>query len=226
MQSVAGLVEHGEPEIRAQMLRALGETRSGFALERVKASLFDSNPRVRLQAALALHHLAGPKDLEDIVAYIVANGDEDVFRRHGGVRALTGAARGWPELLVDLHEHDSVAVRLAAVVAIRRLHETDEERKTLEDSEEYRGLALFLGDENENVITDAARGIHDVMHPGREALQALGEMLGQTKHTREPLLRRVKCFVTKSIPTSRLTGRRNRYDCGPLAVKCRRVIGA
>lgn len=191
LQSIAGLAQHDEPEIRAQVLRALGETGSGFALELVKSKMFDSNPRVRLHAALAMHHLAGAKDLEDIVDYIAANGDEDVFRRHGGVRALTGAARDWPELLVDFHEHDSVAVRLAAVVAIRRLHETDEESKTLEDPEEYRGLARFLGDENENVITEAARGIHDVMHPGREALQTLGGMLGKTKLTREPLLRRV-----------------------------------
>lgn len=190
LQGLVVLLKHRDPEIRAQILKAFGETRSKFALELVKDSMFDSNPRVRLHAALALHHLAGPKDIKGITQYIAANGEEDVFRRHGGVRALTGAARGWPELLVDLQEHESYAVRLAAVVAHRRLHETAEETKTLEDPEEFAGIATFLADPEENVVVEAARAIHDVFQPSRKALLALAEMLNETKLKREPFVRR------------------------------------
>lgn len=191
LQSIASLAKHSDPRIREQIVRALGDTRSSFALDLVKRSLFDSHPRVRMQAGLALHHLAGPKDLKEIIQFIAANGSEDVFRRHAGVRALTGAARGWPELLVDLHQHDSEDVRLAAAIAIRRLHETAEETKTLEDPNEFSGLARFLQDSNENIVVDAARGIHDVMQPSPAALLALAETLSDPNTPkREPLLRR------------------------------------
>ena len=190
LQGIAGLASHRDPQLREQIIRALGDTRSSFALNLVKRSLFDSHPRVRLQAGLALHHLAGPKDLKDITQFIAANGSEDVFRRHAGVRALTGAARDWPELLVDLNSHDSSDARLAAAIGIRRLHEMAEETKTLEDPNEYAGLARFLQDTDENIVVDAARGIHDVMTPSPIALQALAEILSTTKLVREPLLRR------------------------------------
>lgn len=199
LQGLASLASHKDPQLREQIIRALGDTRSGYALDLVKRALFDSNPRVRMQAGLALHHLAGPKDIKDITQFIAANGSEDVFRRHAGVQALTGAARDWPELLVDQHNHDSSDVRLAATIGIRRLHEKAEETKTLEDPNEYAGLAKFLEDKDENIVVDAARGIHDVMTPSPIALQTLAEMLNSTKLEREPLLRR-------SINANRLLG--------------------
>jgi putative heme-binding domain-containing protein len=115
------------------------------------------------------------------------------------VQALTGAARDWPELLVDLHTHDSTDVRLAAAIGIRRLHEKAEETKTLENPNEYAGLAAFLEDNDENIVVDAARGIHDVSTPSPIALRALAEMLTTTKLKRESLLRR-------SINANRLLG--------------------
>ena len=191
LQGLVSLIGHRDPEVRGQIFKAFGETQSAFAINLVRRGLFDPHPRGRLAAALAMHHLAGPADIEIITHYIAVNGGEDVFQRHGGVRALTGAARGRPDLLVALHDHHFAVVRLAAVVALRRLHETAEESKTLEDADEFAGLAKFLQDEDETILTETARAIHDVVQPSPVALSALASMLETTKLDRDPLIRRV-----------------------------------
>ena len=139
--------------------------------------LEDPEPRVRLFAAMALHHLAGAKELKAITQFIATLDEEEIFLRHGGVRALTGAARDWPELLAELHRHQSQAVRLAGVIASRRLHEAAEEAKILTDPDTFASIAVYLDDLDELVATEAARAIHDMNQPSRQAMQRLATLL-------------------------------------------------
>ena len=77
--------------------------------------------------------------------------------------------------LEALAQHESAAVRLAAVIALRRMR--------------HAGVARFLSDADERIVTDAARAIND--DGGIEAaLPALAAVLKETRFKSEPLLRR------------------------------------
>ena len=51
------------------------------------------------------------------------------------------------------------------------------------------GIATFLADQDEFIVTEAARGINDDLSIP-EALPALGKVLQTTRFTNEPLIRR------------------------------------
>ena len=76
---------------------------------------------------------------------LAENDDHDVYLRHAGSLAL--ASIGDAPALEALAQHESAAVRLAAVIALRRMR--------------HAGVARFLADADERVVTDAARAIND-----------------------------------------------------------------
>jgi HEAT repeat protein len=102
-----------------------------------------------------------------------ANNEEDAYLRHAGSLAL--ARIGKAEPVVALSGHPSRALRIAAVVTLRRMR--------------HPGIAAFLADADEFVVTEAARAINDDLSIP-EALPALGDVLRNTRFTNEPLLRR------------------------------------
>jgi quinoprotein glucose dehydrogenase len=107
------------------------------------------------------------------VDMLAANDDRDVYLRHAGSLAL--ARIGDAAALAALHGHASRGVRIAAIVALRRL--------------DSPAVSRFLADADEIVVTEAARAIND--DGGIEAaLPALGRLLEETRFTSEPLLRR------------------------------------
>ena len=199
LQSLMPAIKHPDPEIRAQLVKALGSTRSAFALTQVVALLEDPEPRVRSFAAMALHYLAGPKELKAITKFLTGIKEDENFLRHAGVRALTGAARNWPELLIDLHSHSSQSVRLAGVIASRRLHEAAEEGKTLKDPDTYAGIAVYLEDLDEVVVAEAARAIHDMNQPSPVAMKRLAALLDRKNLAN-------KALVVRAINANRWLG--------------------
>ena len=82
---------------------------------------------------------------------------------------------GKTEPLIALSNDPSRAVRIAAVVALRRMRNS--------------GIASFLNDKDEYIVTEAARGINDDLSIV-EALPALGDVLTDYRFTNEALLRR------------------------------------
>ncbi len=66
-------------------------------------------------------------------------------------------------------------MRIGAVVALRRLRDP--------------GIAVFLNDKDEFIVTEAARAINDDLSI-EKALPALGNLARATKFTNEALLRR------------------------------------
>ena len=160
-------------EIRAQAARLIGDVRYRGGAEALLPLLKDSEPRARFFAAEALGRLAHRPATAAIVAMLADNDGRDMYLQHTGAGAL--ASIGDATALEQLSTHASRGVRLAAVVALRRLR--------------HPGVARFLTDGDAAVVTDAARAIND---DGGipAAIPRLAAMLGQSAITSEPLLRR------------------------------------
>ena len=94
------------------------------------------------------------------------NADEDRFLRHAASWALGGI--GDVDQLVAAAEHPSPAVRIGALLGLRRM--------------QHPSIAVFLKDADPYVATEAAIAIYD--KPIDAALPALADMLG--KHPQLP----------------------------------------
>ena len=92
---------------------------------------------------------------------LVDNNDADPVLRFAGIAGLAGCAT--PETLVAMSTLQSRAVRLAAVVALRRLSSPL--------------VGKYLGDQDPLVVLETARAIYDV--PIVEAFPALAEFVQQ-----------------------------------------------
>ncbi|GAB3545049.1 HEAT repeat domain-containing protein [Spirosoma fluminis] len=172
-QRLMPLLKDSDPEIRAQAARWLGDIRYTAAGSALVPMLKDENIRTRFFAAEALGRIAYAPAIQPLVALLEANKDEDTYIRQAGSIAL--ARIGKAEPIVALANHPSRAVRIAAVVALRRMSNP--------------GIATFLNDSDEFIVTEAARGINDDLSIP-QALPALGRVLVGSKFTNEPLIRR------------------------------------
>lgn len=163
-----------DAEIRAQTAKMLGDVRYEPAADSIIPLLSDEDARVKMFAAEALGRIGSENAVDPIVDMLEANNDEDVYLRHAGAVAL--ARIGDTEAVTDLEDHQSRAVRIAAVVALKRM--------------EAPGVAQFLDDEDEFIVTNAARAISDDAYI-EDAIPDLAALLAQTDFTNEPLVRRM-----------------------------------
>jgi len=171
--SLLPLLKDTDPEIRAQAAKWLGDIRYTAAGEALLPLLKDVNSRGRFFAAEALGRIQYEAAIAPLIAMLEANDDEDAFLRHAGALAL--ARIGKAEPIVALANRSSRALRIAAVVALRRMSDP--------------GVARFLNDADEFVVTEAARAINDDLSI-KDALPALADVLGTTSYTNEALIRR------------------------------------
>jgi hypothetical protein len=165
----------GDPdaEIRAQAARMIGDVRDDGPAGTLVALLGDPSPRTRFFAAEALGRLAYAPALPGLVKMLAENDDRDAYLRHAGSLALSRI--GDAPAVAALSGHPSRAVRIAAIVALRRMRHAD--------------VARFLDDDNEQVVTEAARAINDDGAIAG-AVPALARILENRRFTGEPLLRR------------------------------------
>lgn len=168
------LYQDPDHEIRAQAARVAGD--SGYS-ELIDGSallplLSDSSDRPRFFAALALGQLRHRSAFDKIVTYLQSNGSAP-YHRHAGVMGLVGCSNA--NELAGLSRHSSIPVRLAAVVALRRLRLPE--------------VATFLQDKDPLVVTEAARAIYDDESiPG--AMASLSSLLDQADNLNEATIRR------------------------------------
>ncbi|MBW3544256.1 MAG: HEAT repeat domain-containing protein [Bacteroidetes bacterium] len=167
------LLQDSDGEIRAQAAKWLGDFRYKEAGDALIPLLKDENSRTRFFAAEALGRIAHAPAIDPIIEMLAANDDEDTYLRHGGSLALARIGEAAP--IVALANHKSPAVRMAAVISLRRLKHPE--------------IALFLKDKDEYIVTEAARAINDDLSI-EQALPALGNVLQSTRFTNEPLIRR------------------------------------
>jgi quinoprotein glucose dehydrogenase len=162
-----------DPEIRAQAAKWLGDVRYRQAAEALIPLLKDDYSRARFFAAEALGRMRFEPAIKPIIDLLRDNNDKDAYIRHAGSLAL--ARIGKAEPVVALAAERSRALRIAAVVALRRMRDP--------------GIAVFLKDKDEYIVTEAARAINDDLSI-EEALPALGDALNDPRFRNEALLRR------------------------------------
>jgi putative membrane-bound dehydrogenase-like protein len=143
------LLKDPESEVRAQAAKVLGDAVATSAATPLAAALSDGSVRVKYHAAVAMAK-AGAGDFSQmpaVLALLSSVGDSDVFLRHAGITALAGIGKKDPAKIAALHTDSHEAVRLAAVVALRRLASPE--------------ITAFLDDEAPLVRAECARAIHD-----------------------------------------------------------------
>ena len=170
---LAAFLGDSDGEVRAQAAKTIGDVRYAAAADRLLPLLMDTAPRARFFAAEALGRIAHKTAVPALVDMLEDNDGHDVYIHHAGSLAL--ASIGDAPALEALAKHQSRAVRTAAVVALRRMR--------------HAGVAGFLADADEQVVTDAARAINDDGSIA-SAVPRLAALLGTTRFTGEPLLRR------------------------------------
>ncbi len=143
------LCDDKDEEVRAQTARWAGELR--FDPESCIPSLLgDAYPRVRLMAAIAAGKLKNPTAVEPLKMMLIQADNTVPVIRHAGVMGLTGSATS--EELGALANHESEALRIAAVLALRRQGAVQQ-------------LTKFLSDPSPQVLSDATCAIYDDATP-------------------------------------------------------------
>ena len=161
LQPVLGLMSDRETDVRAQIARVFGDAQYLEAAEGLTKLIKDSDSRVRSLAAIAIGKLKFAPAFATLLEALAENSDTDATLRHGLVMGLIGVAT--PDQLLTMSHIKIPAVRLGAVVALRRLA--------------LPGLAVFLKDPDPLVVVEAARAIHDLPVP--EAIPALATLISQ-----------------------------------------------
>jgi quinoprotein glucose dehydrogenase len=171
------LLEDADAEIRAQSARVLAEVESDLALSKLETLLGDPSARARYFAAMALGAHDADQSFDAVLAMLAENDDRDLYLRHAGVMALTRMGDADRLASDAVAGHPSRAVRLAALLALRRLGDAR--------------LARFLDDQVPFIAVEAARAIHD--QPLAAAWPALAAQLDadRSRELGEPFLRRV-----------------------------------
>ncbi len=162
-----------DPEMVAQAAKVIGDIRYAAPADQLIPLLKHKSARVQFFAAEALGRISHREAIDPIIDLLIANDDQDVLLRHAGALAL--ARIGAAEKVASLSNHSSRALRIAAVVALRRMGDP--------------GVANFLQDDDEYIVTEAARAINDD-YSIKEALPALAAVLMDERFTAEPLIRR------------------------------------
>jgi len=167
------LLKDSDSEIRAQAAKWLGDIKYANAGESLIPLLSDPEIRVRFFASEALGRIAYEPAINDLIGVLEANNDEDAFLRHAASLALARINK--KDALIALASNPSPAVRLGAVLALRRMAEP--------------GITAFLSDSDEYIVTEVARAINDDFSI-EAALPALGDLLVTTSFQNEALIRR------------------------------------
>jgi len=167
------LLGDSDPEVRAQAAKTLGGLRTVLAYDRLVALLRDESPRVRFFAALGIGKIGKRDAVGPIIDFLRVNNNEDRMLQHAGIMALVGMED--VEGILAAGKDPSAAVRMAALVALRRLKRPE--------------AARFLSDADPKLVLEAARAIYDV--PLEAAMPALRDLLRTPAAPERALLRSV-----------------------------------
>jgi quinoprotein glucose dehydrogenase len=162
VDSLVKTLRSTEAEDRAQAAKVLGDHRSADAFPGLIALLKDGSLRVRSFAAIALGKLGRKDATEPLFEMLRENADQDAWLRHAGVMGLVGS--GDVAAIVARSGDPSVSVRLASLLALRRLNREE--------------IAVYLQDKDPAIVFEAARAIHDA--PINAAMPKLAGMLDST----------------------------------------------
>ena len=159
LAEIEPLLLDADSEVRGQTAKVMGDARHAAAFGSLVALLGDESARVQMLAATALGKLKNPAAVEPLLAMLRAGEDKDPYLRHGAVMGLVGSATA--EQLARHAADEHPAARLGVLLAMRRRADSQ--------------IAMFLADENERIVSEAASAINDVPIP--EAMPALAQLI-------------------------------------------------
>jgi len=144
-EPLISLLENEDLEVRSQAARVLGELRVSAAFDGLLRALRNPDERVSMFAAQALAKLGNRDALPQLILMLRDAGDHDPNLRQAYVEALLGLHDF--SALEQAAQNDSAAVRMGALLAMRKLRRAE--------------VARFLQDEEPALVLEAARAIHD-----------------------------------------------------------------
>ena len=157
-QTLLPLLSDADVRVREQAVKTLGDLKYAGAASEIVKLLNDSSARVQSFAAIALGRLAHKAAFPAVVKTLANNADKDVYLRHALIMGLISTADG--KQLTALSSDSSPAVRLGALVALRRLGDN--------------GCAAFLNDANELVRAEAIRAVYE-----KNLLEMMPQLMAQ-----------------------------------------------
>ncbi len=159
LEALRGLLADKDEEVRAQAVKVIGDAKDAKSLNDLVKLLKDSSDRVKYFAAMGVGKIGQKSSTGAVLDMLRANADKDLYLRHAGVMALT-----WINDIKALEEaakHESKSVRLASLLAMRRL--------------ELPAVANFLNDSDALIALEAARAINDA--PITSAMPKLASLI-------------------------------------------------
>lgn len=145
-KALVELLYDANEEIRKNAVQALAESNIDAETLPLGKLLQDPSPRVRFATGITIGKLKSSTHFESVLQFIAKTENQTPYLRHAGVYAIQHASPN-PRALHNLHVDKSSAVRLAAVVALRRQSDPK--------------VSLFLKDSNPGVRDEAIRAIYD-----------------------------------------------------------------
>jgi quinoprotein glucose dehydrogenase len=159
VDKLVGQLLDDDLEVRVQAAKVLGDHRQAAAVDNLVILLKNSNARVCSFAAMALGKIGTKEAVGPLFDMLRDNADKDAWLRHAGVIGLVWI--GDAAAIVAKSKDDSASVRLAALLALRRLNRPE--------------VSNFLEDKESAIAFEAARAISDA--PVNAAMPALSAML-------------------------------------------------
>ncbi len=172
VESLRALLSNPDAEVRAQVIKTLGDLRDAAPAAAYLAALSDAAPRVKFFAAQALGRIKHAPATPALLAAIRANNDTDLVLRHALVMALSRCAT--VEQLTAIAANESRAIRLAGVLALRRV--------------ESPLITAFLADKDPLIVRETVTAINDA--PITAAYPALAALIAKPVAD-EPIMLRV-----------------------------------
>jgi quinoprotein glucose dehydrogenase len=182
VESLRLVMAGAAPEARAQAIKTLGDLRDQPSGAQFAALLLDPSPRIKFFAAQALSKVKQPDAIASLIESVRANHNADTYLRHALVMALANCAT--PEQLAALASNESAAVRLAAVLVLRR--------------QQSPLIAVFLADKETYIVRETALAINDAPIPA--AYPALAALTTKPGNDEPVLLRAVNAHFRLGTP--------------------------
>ncbi len=165
------LLEDEDEEVRGQVAKVLGENRVAAAYDGLMRTLRDTKERVSFFSAIALGQLGRKECVPQVLLMVRENAGVDPFLRHAYVMALAGTQD--TAALIAAAKNDNVHIRMAALLALRRLERPE--------------IAQFLADEDPLLVLEAARAIYEV--PIAPALPQLAGLIAKPAADKQLMFR-------------------------------------
>ncbi len=172
LEVVGALLTDGEPRVRGNAARVLGDARYVRAQDALAQLTTDTDGHARALAAIALGKLGQRTALPALLGVLRANGDADPHVRHAAVFGLSRCAEVDDLLAVSGDAND--AVRMGVLLTLRQLKRNE--------------ISRYLDDANPKLVVEAARAISDL--PINGAMENLARLITRPL-SGDPLMRRV-----------------------------------